>query len=59
MVTGTDEDPQNLDDQIAQLKQAGVWVETSNETMVRYAGEILQALSETGGKTAAGRLAAA
>ena len=49
VVTGTDEDPQNLDDQIAQLKQVGVWVETSNEKMVRYAGEILQGLSETGG----------
>ena len=48
VVTGTDEDPQNLDDQIAQLKQVGVWVETNNEKMVRYAGEILQALGETG-----------
>jgi FdrA protein len=49
VVTGTDADPQNFEDQIVQLKQAGAWVETSNEKMVRYAGELLQALNETGG----------
>jgi FdrA protein len=49
VVTGTDEDPQNFEDQIAQLKQAGAWVDTSNEKVVRYAGELLQALNETGG----------
>jgi FdrA protein len=31
--------------QIKQLKDAGVWVETSNEVMVCYAGRILQALN--------------
>ena len=45
VVTGTDEDPQNMKSQIKQLKDAGVWVETSNEIMVRYAGLILQALN--------------
>ncbi len=45
VVTGTDEDPQNLDSQIEQLKSAGAWVNTSNEAMVRYAGRILQALN--------------
>lgn len=45
VVTGTDEDPQNMKAQIKQLKDAGVWVETSNEAMVRYAGRILQALN--------------
>jgi FdrA protein len=45
VVTGTDEDPQNMKAQIKQLKDAGVWVETSNEIMVRYAGRILQALN--------------
>lgn len=44
VVTGTDEDPQNLNDQIEQLRAAGAWVSTSNEAAVRYAGQILQAL---------------
>ena len=44
VVTGTDEDPQNLDHQIEQLKNAGVWVGTSNEDVVRYAGQLLQQL---------------
>jgi FdrA protein len=44
VVTGTDEDPQNLDSQIEQLKNAGVWVGTSNEDVVRYAGQLLQQL---------------
>lgn len=47
VVTGTDEDPQNLDSQIQQLKDVGVWVETSNDKMVRYAGELLRALNKT------------
>ncbi len=46
VVTGTDEDPQNLDEQIRLLKNAGAWVSTSNEEMVRYAGRILQALDQ-------------
>lgn len=46
VVTGTDLDPQNLDNQIAQMKKAGAWVETSNEKMVRYAGQLLNALNE-------------
>jgi len=51
VVTGTDEDPQNLESQIQQLKAAGVWVETSNDKMVRYAGELLRALEPaTGGQ---------
>ena len=49
VVTGTDEDPQNLNNQIEQLKQVGVWVDTSNEKVVRYAGQILQALNATAG----------
>ena len=44
VVTGTDEDPQNLNEQIQLLKNAGAWVSTSNEDMVRYAGRILQGL---------------
>ena len=47
VVTGTDEDPQNLDDQIKQLKNVGVWVGTSNEDVVRYAGQLLQQLDSS------------
>jgi FdrA protein len=49
VVTGTDEDPQNLESQIQQLKAVGVWVETSNDKMVRYAGELLRALDQPAG----------
>jgi FdrA protein len=45
VVTGTDEDPQNMKAQIKQLKDAGVWVETSNEVMVCYAGRLLRVLN--------------
>jgi FdrA protein len=44
--TGTEDDPQVLSSQIRQLKKAGAWVETSNEAVVRYAGQILQALNQ-------------
>lgn len=46
VVTGTDEDPQNLYLQIEQLKAAGAWVSTSNEEMVRYSGQILRGLNK-------------
>jgi len=45
VVTGTDEDPQNLANQISQLKNAGAWVDTSHEAVVRYAGRLLRALN--------------
>jgi FdrA protein len=45
VVVGTDEDPQGLEEQIEQLKTAGAWVETRNDVAVRYAGQIVQALS--------------
>jgi len=45
VVTGTDEDPQDLNHQIKQMKNAGAWVDTSNEAVVRYAGRLLQALN--------------
>lgn len=44
VVTGTDEDPQDFDSQIQQMKDAGAWVHTSNEAVVRYAGRLLRAL---------------
>ena len=46
VATGTDEDPQNLDSQIAQLKAAGAFVDTSNEVVCRYVGRLLRALAE-------------
>ncbi len=46
VVTGTDEDPQDLNAQIQQLKDAGAWVETSNEAMVRYVGRLVRALDQ-------------
>jgi FdrA protein len=49
VVTGTDEDPQNLNSQIEQLRKVGVLVETSNETIVRYAGRLLRALDPAPG----------
>jgi FdrA protein len=44
IVSGTDEDPQNLPAQLEQLKEAGAVVETSSDSAVRYVGQILQAL---------------
>ncbi len=48
VVTGTDEDPQNMKEQIRLLKDAGARVETDNEVMVRYAGRLLRALNQAG-----------
>jgi FdrA protein len=45
VVVGTDEDPQDLNAQIQQLKAAGVWVETSNGAAVRHAGCLLRSLN--------------
>ena len=47
VVTGTDEDPQNFQEQIHLLQDAGAWVSASNEDMVRYAGRILQGLEQS------------
>ncbi len=46
VATGTDEDPQVLDNQVEQLRAAGAWVSSSNEEVVRYAGQILQGLNQ-------------
>jgi FdrA protein len=48
VVTGTDEDPQNFDSQVSQLKQAGAWVDPSNEVVVRRVGRIMRVLGERG-----------
>jgi FdrA protein len=49
VVVGTDEDPQNLEGQIQQLRRAGAWVDASNEAVVRYAGRLLDELHEPSG----------
>jgi len=46
VATGTDEDPQNLNSQISQLKAAGALVDTSNEVICRYVGRTMRALAE-------------
>lgn len=46
VVTGTDEDPQNFNLQVKLLKEAGAWVDPSNEVVVRRIGRILRALAE-------------
>ncbi len=45
VVTGTDEDPQDLHSQIQQLEAADVRVETSNEAAARYVGQLVRALN--------------
>jgi FdrA protein len=52
VVTGTDEDPQDFNSQVRQLKNAGAWVDPSNDTVVRYAGRILMGLAERESKVA-------
>jgi len=51
VATGTDEDPQNLDNQVAQLRAAGAWVSSSNEEVVNYAGSTLRAINQPAEET--------
>jgi len=51
IVVGTDEDPQDFDTQVQQLKVAGARVETNNEAAVRYVGRLVQALDQPVGAT--------
>jgi FdrA protein len=46
VVVGTDEDPQDMDGQIERLQAAGAKVDTRNDVVVRYAGELVQALGQ-------------
>jgi FdrA protein len=51
IVSGTDGDPQGMDAQILQLKDAGAKIDTSNDAAARYVGRLLQAIersSQTG-----------
>ena len=50
VVSGTDEDPQDLHAQMKQLKEVGVVVDTSNEAIARYAGQILRHLNQEAGQ---------
>ena len=45
IVSGTDEDPQGLVSQVQQLKDVGVVVNTSNNTTIRYVGQLLRKLN--------------
>jgi FdrA protein len=47
VLVGTDEDPQDLGAQVAQLEAAGAMVETSNEAAVRQVGRLVRALNPT------------
>ena len=47
VVTGTDQDPQNLNVQVQQLEAAGARVELSNEVAAHYAGSLIRSLSPT------------
>ena len=44
VVSGTDEDPQDMAGQIQLLEEAGARVETSNDAAARYVGRVLQAI---------------
>ena len=46
LVSGTDEDPQDMHAQIEQLEAAGVRVFTSNDAAASYVGRLVQALNQ-------------
>lgn len=48
IVTGTDEDPQDMDQQEVQLEAAGAKVFTSNDAAARYVGRLVAALNQNG-----------
>jgi len=50
IVSGTDDDPQDLNSQVQQLKDVGAVVETSNELSARYVGRLLRALDPENGR---------
>ncbi len=45
VVSGTDEDPQDMHSQVEQLEAAGARVETSNDKAARYVGRLLRGLN--------------
>jgi FdrA protein len=44
VVCGTDEDPQDMEFQVTQLEEAGALVDTSNDVVVDYVGQLVRAL---------------
>jgi FdrA protein len=46
VVSGTDEDPQDMPSQIQKLEKAGVKVEASNDKAANYVGKLLKALEQ-------------
>jgi FdrA protein len=56
VVCGTDEDPQGMAAQIEQLEAVGVWVNTSNDAVVRYIGRLARALSPDPSETILGMI---
>jgi FdrA protein len=51
VVSGTDEDPQGMANQVKALKEAGARVETSNDAAARYVGRLMQAIERSSEKT--------
>ena len=47
VVSGTDEDPQGMEDQIKMLKNSGSRIETSNDAAARYVGRLLQTIGRS------------
>lgn len=47
VVVGTDEDPQDMQNQVDQLKAAGVRVFTVNAEAARYVGQLISSISES------------
>ena len=47
IVSGTDEDPQGMENQIKMLQAAGARVETSNDAAACYVGRVLQAIERS------------
>jgi FdrA protein len=51
VVSGTDGDPQGMENQIKMLQEAGARIETSNDKAARYVGRLLQAIERAAAST--------
>jgi FdrA protein len=52
VVSGTDGDPQGMENQIKMLQDAGARIETSNDKAARYVGRLLQAIERSAASVA-------